>query len=103
MISVDVASFWTHVTLLEVLVAAFAGLQAGAFYAWSQRLGTHFFHSAILSANFFTAIIISSALVDRTEWEEWVGVWLLWLIFQLGVTSGYKIRKRWFKRSRNAH
>jgi hypothetical protein len=94
---------WEHVTLLEILIAALAGLQAGAFYAWSQRLGTHFFHSALLSANFFTAIIVASAIVNKEEWEEWVGIWVLWLTFQLGVTSGYKLRKWWSRRSRNAH
>lgn len=103
MISVDFSEFWTHVSLLEIIVALLAGVQAGVFYAWSQGLGTYFFHSAVLSANFFTAIVVSSAIVNRDNWEDWIGVWALWLTFQLGVTLGYKLRRWWSRRSRKAH
>lgn len=103
MISIDFSQLWTHVSLLELLIAALAGLQAGAFYAYSQRLGTHFFHSFTLSANFFSAVIVSSALVDRENWENWVGVWLLWLVFQAGVDLGYRIRVRRSGSSLKAH
>ena len=98
----DTTWFLEHVSLLEITIAALVGLQVGAFYAWSQRLGTHFFHSLIISLNFFTAILISSAIADKNEWQEWVGIWGLWLIFQLGITFGYRLRAEYAKRSRKA-
>lgn len=88
----DTRGFLEHVTLLEIAISLLVGIQVGAIYAWSQRLGTHFYHSAVISANFFIAILVASAIVEQYEWMEWIGIWGLWLIFQVGITVGYKLR-----------
>lgn len=90
----EYSSYWEHVNIVTVLVAAISGLQSGAIYAFAEHLGTRYFHSLVMSSMFFMGIIAVSWLV-AIEWEEWVGIWLLWALFSLGNTIGYRLRSRY--------
>jgi hypothetical protein len=84
-----------HITPLHVFLAAVAGLQAGAIYAFASHLGTRLFHSTVMSSMFFLPLLVATALVQNRTWIVWLGLWGLWTVFSVGNAVGYRLRTRY--------
>lgn len=98
MLSFDPADVFRIVGPIELAVALLVGIQAGATYAWHQRLGTRLYHTVVLSGMFFIAMLIARGTLGSENWESWLGLWLLYVVFAIGIDGGYRGRSRVEKR-----
>jgi hypothetical protein len=85
-----------HITLVHVVVALLAGLQAGGIYAYANHLGTRMFHSVVMSSMFFLPLLFTTMATQERPWSVWLALWGLWTVFSLGNVAGYRLRT-WYE------
>lgn len=93
-IQFDLVDAFLVVSPLTVAGSLITGLQAGAFYAYHQRLGVNAYTSVVLSTMFFLTMSILRLVEGSATWERWIGAWLLSILFAGSMHVGFTLRAR---------
>lgn len=88
----ELEQFFALLGPTELIASFLIGGQAGAFYAYQQKLGTRAYHTIVMSGMFFMTLAIVRMLAGEELWVHWLSAWLLSALFAIGNVVGYSVR-----------
>lgn len=93
--SFDIADVFHTVNAITLIAALVVGVQGGFFYAYHAGLGVRAFHTMMMFSMFFLTLAIVRWFQLSDTWENWIGIWMLSILFGIGQSVGYTLRIRY--------